>query len=219
MRKEDHLIIDNKDKVTNKYTRITAPKSSHHLGRHYREIAASMTIKGKGNGAILGRYKWMAFDNLKLKGPVRLTMDRARKNFTIKLRKNVHMTADSTFDLSKCTGVIINVTEEANPVQLGNVMYRHVLGVKGKALTLAGKMKLPERASKKYRDHASILISIDQKVELKGTASIHGGNILLQSNGTLSTAPGAIVNSYISDMCNTDPGKSELFTCVPHKTL
>jgi hypothetical protein len=58
-------------------------------------------------------------------------------------------------------------------------MYRHVLGIKGKSLTLAGKVKLPERASKKYRDNASILISIDEKIELKGTADLHGGNILL----------------------------------------
>jgi len=99
--------------VTDKYTRITAPRSSHQKGRHYREIAKSMHLKGKSNGAILGRYKWMAFDNLKLDGKVRLTMDRARKNFSIKLRKNIHLTADSTFDLSKCTGVILNITANA----------------------------------------------------------------------------------------------------------
>lgn len=73
-----------------------------------------MTFKGKANGAILGRYKRMAFDNLKLQGKVRLTLDRARKNLTIQLRKNVHMTADSTLDLSKCTGVIMNITDESS---------------------------------------------------------------------------------------------------------
>ena len=112
-RKDDELIIDNKEKVTDKFTRITAPRSSKILGKHYREIAKTMTVKGKGNGAILGRYKWIVFDNLNLKGKVRLTMDRARKNFTIKLREKVHMSADSTFDLSKCTGVIVNITNNA----------------------------------------------------------------------------------------------------------
>lgn len=85
-RKDDELIIDNKDKVTNKYTRITAPRSSKIIGKHYREIAKSITLKGKGNGAILKRYKYIVFDNLTLAGAVRLTMDRARKNFTIKIR-------------------------------------------------------------------------------------------------------------------------------------
>ena len=129
------------------------------------------------------------------------------------------MSADSTFDLSKCTGVILNITETASPAQFGNIMYRHVLGIRGKSVTLAGAVKLPERASKKYRDNASILVSINEKIELKGTANLKGGNILLQSNGTLSSAPGAKVDSYISNTCNTNPSKSELFTCVPHKTL
>jgi len=109
-RKTDELIVDNKDKPTDKYTRISAPRSFHQKGNHYREIADTMNIKGRANGAILGKYKRMMFNNLKMEGKVRLMMDRARKNFTIKLRKKVHMSAESTWDLSKCTGVILNIT-------------------------------------------------------------------------------------------------------------
>lgn len=191
LRKTDELVIDNKDKVTDKYTRITAPRSSHKKGNHYREIAESMTIKGKANGAILGKYKEMAFDNLTLDGRVRLTLDRARKNFTIQLRKKVHMTPESTLDISKCTGVILNITDSDFPVQLGGVMYRHVLGIKGKSVTMSGKIELPSKASKKYLDNASLLVAIDENIELKGQANLNGGNILLQSNGTISSSPGS----------------------------
>lgn len=64
-------------------------------------------------------------------------------------------------------------------------MYRHVLGIKGKSVTMSGKIELPSKVSKKYLDNASLLVAIDENIELKGQANLNGGNILLQSNNSL----------------------------------
>ena len=76
-RGSDTLILDNKEKVTDKYTRMQAPKTNQKWNSPHL-IAKSVVLQGRANGAILGEHHWMAFDDLRLDANVTLTLDRER---------------------------------------------------------------------------------------------------------------------------------------------
>lgn len=98
-KKDDILIVDNKWKRSDKFTRMEAPTYHQKLNEPHL-IAKSVMLKGHAKGAVIGEHHWMAFDNLYLGHNVTMTLDRERYMFKVQLRQNVDLHPTSTIDLS-----------------------------------------------------------------------------------------------------------------------
>ena len=134
------------------------------------------------------------------------------------MRKDVKLDPSSTIDLSRVTAVIFNSTESNEKISLGNIYFRHIFGIRGKHVSLDGKIVMPDRAPWKSRSQSTVMFKIDKNLTIGSTTNIKAGRILMQANGTIVSQPGFTMDSYVNNTCNTHH-RTELFSCVPHKTL
>jgi hypothetical protein len=226
MKGEDLLLIDNKQKPTNKMTRITAPHANNQLNKHHM-IAKKVHIYGRANIEILGEKNYMAFDDLKMSDKSVLKLKHQRNNFAVQMKRDVALAPGSLLDFSHVMGVIINSTDTNTRLDLGNIVYKRGFGIHGKMVNLNGSLKIhrPKNKTKRnkifegYERKSRIMLKIDEDLDLGSKAYIESGHILLQANGTINSEAGFEMKSFRNSSCNMDLRGKDLFTCVPHKTL
>lgn len=130
-REFDTLIVDNKNKITDKFTRMEAPTYHKKLNEAHL-VAKRIVLAGKSKGAVVDEHHWVAFDDLRMECGVTLSLDRQRDQFTIQLGRRIDLGADSTLDLTRVNAVVFNSTENNERINLGNVIYRHIVGIHAK---------------------------------------------------------------------------------------
>ena len=171
IRHEDRLVIDNKDKVTVKYTLISAPKHLKRRGRpHF--IAGIVDLEGRAQVRLSGQVRWMAFDDLHMRGQVTLALQRTKKAFNIQMRRDINLDAESTLDVSLVSQVVINSTETNTKTYLGNVIFRRIFGMRGKDIVFKGRLSIPERAPASAKRKSVILLKVDRHLVFHGSAKI-----------------------------------------------
>jgi hypothetical protein len=62
------------------------------------------------------------------------------------------------------------------------------------------------------------MLKVDNHLTIGGLTNIKAGRILIQANGTVVSAPGFKMDSYVNNTCNMH-NRTQLFACLPHKTL
>ena len=158
---KDFLLVDNQFLPSNKKTVIKVPKiSSFHEGINY-VLADRLTLQKSARVLMHGWHTRVQFDDLFMYDNSWLQLGNTDKHMKLHLMKNAHISSTSTLDFSGTKWVAIYPDEECSVTTLGNILYKELIGLKGKQLNLVGSIKLGDQSDEKTRHDSKMIVDAE----------------------------------------------------------